>query len=507
VQIGGVVHLPLNDILAHLPPSVSPLVLARPGGTFSLPIQNAVDQLGTGAVRVRFVELRQSAVPGTFSNDTSQDDALIDLPLPQILAAIGPAAFTRRPNQKITAVPDQVTGVFGVKGAAAPRVAARSAPPVSPIPPAPAPVIAQAPAPTPPTPLAPTPSIKPVTPAFVSPPKTASAPTIKPLSPVTTLKPAAPAPLPFASPKPASPLPFATRPAPPPPVPATPQLPIPVGDDRTLVMTVGAVCQTWPDAVRQEIEQQNLGNASILIPINRVETGMKAGRVVFAWSEVLGWLSPACPTPSSQGTVEVELPLSIIAPLFIGKHRGLVPQKRVTVGENIPDLFGGATKSPGSAPAPSPAPAPAAVPATPVAPAPAPVRQAPETSPLGKLFGQPSKLEWSPQDIARQIAALPGVTGSLLATSDGLLVAGQAPAPLATETLAAFLPQVFGRTANYAEEIKFGTLRGVTIITDSGPCAMFKAGTLYLAVVGKPGQSLPEATLIRIAAELTKSNQ
>jgi predicted regulator of Ras-like GTPase activity (Roadblock/LC7/MglB family) len=112
-------------------------------------------------------------------------------------------------------------------------------------------------------------------------------------------------------------------------------------------------------------------------------------------------------------------------------------------------------------------------------------------------------LEWSPQEIARQITALPGVTGSLLATTDGLLVAGQISPPLTGETLAAFAPQVFSRISTYADEIKLGTVRAVTLTTDSGPCAMFGAGQVFIAVVGKPGQTLPEATLLRVAAELT----
>jgi predicted regulator of Ras-like GTPase activity (Roadblock/LC7/MglB family) len=81
------------------------------------------------------------------------------------------------------------------------------------------------------------------------------------------------------------------------------------------------------------------------------------------------------------------------------------------------------------------------------------------------------------------------------------------PPPLEAETLAAFLPQIFGRMSDCAEEVKLGALRAVTVSTDSAPCAMFKAGQLYLAVVGKPGQSLPETMLLRIAAQLAKLNR
>jgi predicted regulator of Ras-like GTPase activity (Roadblock/LC7/MglB family) len=230
----------------------------------------------------------------------------------------------------------------------------------------------------------------------------------------------------------------------------------------------------------------------ISIPLASLENGMKTGRVVIAWGEILGWLNPPASVPSVQGEVELELPLNVIAPLFIAKRRAAAAQTKVTVGEHIPDLFAGVAK-----PAPAPAPV-----VPPPAPAPVPAR-APELSALGRLFGQPTKLEWSPQEIARQITALPGVTGSLLATTDGLLVAGQISPPLTGETLAAFAPQVFSRISTYADEIKLGTVRAVTLTTDSGPCAMFGAGQVFIAVVGKPGQTLPEATLLRVAAELT----
>jgi predicted regulator of Ras-like GTPase activity (Roadblock/LC7/MglB family) len=253
-----------------------------------------------------------------------------------------------------------------------------------------------------------------------------------------------------------------------------------------LVFAIAAICQSWPEAVRQEVEQFDLGAASVAIPMSRLDAGMKVGRVVFKWSELIAWLNTPPSAQSSQGAAEVELPLSVIAPLFIGRYRAGIPRKVVSVGEDVPDLFAGLKKPAAAAPTP----------------APATVHSA-----LGELFGQASKDDWTPQEIVRQIAALPGVSGGLLATADGLLVAGQVAPPLNNETVAAFLPQIFGRMSGYSEEVSLGTLRAVTISTDSAACAMFQAGTLYMAAQGKAGQSLPEATLLRIAAQLAKRNQ
>jgi predicted regulator of Ras-like GTPase activity (Roadblock/LC7/MglB family) len=274
-----------------------------------------------------------------------------------------------------------------------------------------------------------------------------------------------------------------------------------------LVFAIAAICQSWPEAVRQEVEQFNLGGASVAIPMSRLDAGMKVGRVVFKWSELIAWLNTPSPAQTSQGTADVELPLSVVAPLFIGRYRAGVPRKVVTVGENIPDLFGGATKPAAAAPTPAPAPVVAVPVAAPAVAVPAAAAPATVHSALGELFGQPSKDEWTPQEIVQQIAALPGVSGGLLATADGLLVAGQVAPPLNNETLAAFLPQILGRVSSYSQEVSLGTLRAVTISTDSALCAMFKAGTLYMAALSKPGQSLPEATLLRVAAQLAKRNQ
>jgi predicted regulator of Ras-like GTPase activity (Roadblock/LC7/MglB family) len=295
--------------------------------------------------------------------------------------------------------------------------------------------------------------------------------------------------LPFAAPKPASPLPFSTtRPSPPPPPAA---VPAPVGE--TVQTTIAAVSDKWPAPIRQEIEQFKLGGESLSIPIHRLEAGMKIGRVVFTWAELCGWLSAPLPA-TANGESQVELPLHVIAPLFLAKHRPAAARKMVSVGENVPDLFAGLGRPP--APAPT----------SPIAPSAAPTPPASAAAPnvLGEIFGQPSVPDWTPKEIVRQMLALPGVAGALLASNDGLLVAGQMPAPLKTETMAAFLPQVCARVESCTEEMNMGALRALRLSAGQAPCAIFKAGALYLAVLGRPGQTLPEAVLERIAGELAQ---
>jgi predicted regulator of Ras-like GTPase activity (Roadblock/LC7/MglB family) len=106
----------------------------------------------------------------------------------------------------------------------------------------------------------------------------------------------------------------------------------------------------------------------------------------------------------------------------------------------------------------------------------------------------------------QKICDMSGVAGSVITMADGLLVAGQVPAPLKTETLAAFVPQIFSRLTQYAGEMQLGTLNGLTLSAANAPCAVYKAGKLYLGVIGRVGQGLPEPQIQRIAAEIAKRN-
>jgi predicted regulator of Ras-like GTPase activity (Roadblock/LC7/MglB family) len=341
----------------------------------------------------------------------------------------------------------------------------------------------------------------PVAPVPIAPEPAAPIPAPFVTKPLTPVVPSATAPKPTTSiasrsgvTEHVSKLPFATtRPAPPPSAAA------PATASEAVVTTVEAVSGAWPDPVRNEIQQFKLGSASISIPVNRLEAGMKAGRVVFTWAELCGWLNVPIP-PSANGGSSVELPLKVMAPLFLAIPRAAKPRKVVSIGENLPDLFAGQSLPAAPAPAPPAAPLDAPV----VAPPPPTSVVAPDT--LGEILGQPSKADWTPAEIVQSILALPGVAGALLASKDGLLVAGQMPAPLKVEMMAAFLPQMFMHLGGSTEEVQLGTLSTLKLTTDQAICAVFQAGALCLAVVGQPGQTLPEPALERIAGQLAQSN-
>ncbi|MGD0812100.1 MAG: roadblock/LC7 domain-containing protein [Verrucomicrobiota bacterium] len=449
-QAGDAIALQLNDVVARLPASFAPVILSSMTGTFALAVETALAQLASGAVRVPFGDIRRGSPPGTFADNASLDETLVDLPLPKILAAIDPALLARRPGQKQVEVPADISGIFGSKGKGPARTAAPVAPTTLPV------SVAPKPAPAPRMPPAPV--------AF---------PEAAPL-PFVTQKPAAPAlaPVPQTSP------------------------------GGALMVRLSALYEFWPEPIRQEIGQANWSDATVSLPMNHLEAAMKTGRVVFPWGQLIQWLDGSSTSVSTpHRDTALELPLKVIAPLFMDQQRTPVAQKQVSVGENLPNLFAAPGKSTVRV-APAPMPVPAPVPAV-VSPNPAAAALA---DGLGEIFGQPAKKEWSPQEITQKINSLPGVAASLIAMSDGFLVAGALPPPMKSETMAAFLPQIFGRLAHYSTEIQLGPLAALTLQAGQKPCTIFRTGALYLAVLGKPGESLPDAVLLRVAGELAKRN-
>ena len=245
-----------------------------------------------------------------------------------------------------------------------------------------------------------------------------------------------------------------------------------------LGVRLAAVCESWPDAIRQEITRNNLAGANLALPWGRVEAGMKTGRVQLKWGEVGGVGSETSP----HRDLVVELPLKIIAPLFLARNKTAAPQKEISIGANVPNLFAAMGQP--------------LAPVAPMATAPVPV---PSALP-------PADLDWSPSAVAQRVNTMAGVGGCVVALSDGLLVAGHLPLPLKSETLAAFLPQIFGRLASYATEVQLGPISSVTLHAGAVPCVIFKTGSLYLTVLGRAGVALPDAVLRELAAELARRN-
>jgi predicted regulator of Ras-like GTPase activity (Roadblock/LC7/MglB family) len=99
---------------------------------------------------------------------------------------------------------------------------------------------------------------------------------------------------------------------------------------------------------------------------------------------------------------------------------------------------------------------------------------------------------------------LAGVAGAIVTSEDGLSVAAQLPAGLKADNVAAFVPQLFGRMTQYAQDLGAGPVRQISFVCDKTTWQIGKAGTVYLAVVSKSGETVPAAEVEALAQALAK---
>jgi predicted regulator of Ras-like GTPase activity (Roadblock/LC7/MglB family) len=336
-----------------------------------------------------------------------------------------------------------------------------------------------------------------------------------------------------ATARPATPPPRGITPAPsiPAPLPKKtfPLVSKPVGH---LAVPLAAVCPEWVQEVRVQLTDVEVEQHQILVPLELLEPAMKSGRVLFTWEEVASWMQPplAIPPTKKVGEMAVELPLKIIAPLFMGSQRAAT-HKRVAVDETIPDVFnGGSGNGQGngnahgsSSPAPQ-VPSTSRVPTQPERPTlPANTAAVPATRPVAAPLPQAEPAPANQQlaleqvignagsrfgakEIITNAARLPGVSGTLLALSDGLLVTSNTPPSVKADTIAAFLPQMFGRMNQYTKELALGPLQQLTLGVEGAQWHVVKCPNIYFAVLGKHGETLPLNLLAQIAAELSSQS-
>jgi len=506
-----------------------------------IPLSRVKPQLPLGRVEMPLGELRRLG-PTIWRDAPPQDDLLVPLPLEEILKQVGPEHFQRRAGQRRVSVPEEVIGPFGANGhlinIASPHVA--PAPVRAPAPVAPAPMVA---APTaPPAPVVRAEPQKPVSGAALPPlaevKPVASQPAVRATLPA--IKPAAaagpapvlPRPLPGMSPSaPARGAAMAPA-APAPAAPSSegsaaivPRHPEPA-ENAPLVVPLSEIGQQWPAVVRSEMISLGLEGASVALPFEVVGEALKTGLIQFAWKQIVDWTQPrpaAAPSAETAATL-LELPLPVVAPLFMARVRKSSAQKTIAVASDIPDVFGRngkngwnvATQSQasaatplGHAPGPSTSPVlPASatsVPSTTPAKAPA-VSGAGTAIDLNAVLGPPQK-RFQAREVVLNLTRLPGVAGVLLAMNDGLLVTSTLPPKIKSEMLAAFLPQMFGRMSQYAREIGMSAVGSLSFSVEEGVWQVLRQSNVFLAVLCRPDQTLPMGPLAAIGAELNKQQQ
>jgi predicted regulator of Ras-like GTPase activity (Roadblock/LC7/MglB family) len=619
-------QLPLQSILAALPMDLRAKVIVSPppGTMVSLPLEKILKQLAFGSVKISFDELRE-AIPGVFVNSGGEHDhKTVTLPLNEILTRLNPGRLSRRTEQKQFEVADEIVGPFGgstsgVKISAGTKptpsttlTARTDTPPMRTLTPTPSAPVQPPPVAPPPPPFVPrtaapgtsiTPkpsslshdtsfafkaaipsnhgaSATPPAPAPAQPPPVTPPPppfvprsvtpgtsiTPKPysLTPDTSLAANSATPHQNGAPKPATPI---SAPTPTPaPAPASPAPSIPT-DQASIAAPLAALSEHWPEGLRLEIIQSNLGNAQVLLPVNLIEPALKRGRITFAWQTLRPWIKPTSPPASVHDNIELELPLSVIAPLFFTRQKTAARvQPSTTTPSDIPNLFFGvppsrpATPQPPAAkkpepqvvrpkpetPAIRPVPEPQAIrpktepqlirpmpePQTihplpeprPIRPAPAPVDAKstdsnyyawgndtdgiPADETAFKHIQKPAtdftSRRATPKEIVEQAISLPGVVGVLVALPDGLRVASQIPPEFNADTMAAFLPQIFDRVSQSTKELRMGALNNFNFTVGNVPWKIFRVNAVYFAAFGNAGEALPSAQLAALAAELDR---
>lgn len=296
----------------------------------------------------------------------------------------------------------------------------------------------------------------------------------------------------------------------------------------TISAPLGAFMEKWPEPLRQEIAQNNLLNALVALPLNLLEPAMKRGQVAFSWRDLRSWIqsAPAAVTQSTHDSLELELPLKVVTPLFLGRHTAPAQTpSRVAVDQSIPSPFSSAATPEAITPVITPFIAPAS--------APAPNPAGPSTKKVDAKLSETNFYVWddtsdkpsldeseykrtqapatdftsrhaTPKEIVARAVNLPGVAGVVVALCDGLMIASQVPQHLNADTAAAFLPQIFDRVAQCTRELRMGVLNNLKFTVGNVPWHIFHVNAIYFAAFGRAGESLPTAQLASLAGELDR---
>lgn len=545
------VGVPLQPIVDGLNSELAARVRSKNVGDtmVNIAVEKVLSQLAQGQVRVPFGDVRKSA-PQFFTPESDFDRISVSIPLNEILSRINPALLIRRTASRVVEVPDDITSPFSGKGEGL-SLSANAGKPSTPSASTPATRRPVSSSPKPIAPSSPTPvSFAPLKHPAQSPTPTA---TDVPEQVFAFTKPA-------AAPQQTTPAPQAVQVAP------------AVNNAPAITLPLSTLSEAWPQSVRLEIAQSNLAQSQVGLPVDSVEAALKRGRVAFTWKTLRGWIRPATPgVVSAHDAVELELPLKVVAPLFLSrKQASATSPSKVAVDEAIPNIFFGFPQ-PESAPTQSPPPAAPARPSLIAPQNPSPAAQAPASfgltpsapAPTASLAAASSAVAaaaasaaaaaatvnaaaskiadtnyylWeeasetkmlhiqalkqkgtnsteftkrysSPNEIVDRAASLDGVAGVIVALPDGLMVANRLPSDVNGDTLAAFLPQIFSKVSSCTKELRMGDLNNVSFTVGNVPWKIFRVNAIFFAAFGTAGHPMPTAQLASLAGELDRKSK
>ena len=531
----GIVRITFGE-LRHAAPGVFAPQADRDTVLVPLPLAEILARLNPALITRRRVQ-RKVEVPAEISSpfDAGGQGLVFSVgPSQPTPAASGPLARQLTPAAPATPAPAR-GAITSVPAATPPAASTPPAPRAITMPSAP-PVWSKAPPASVPSPLTFKPPIAPqhppanlqppaklTPPASIQPPPASNHQPIRVQPPIKVQLPApAPAPAPSsARPAPISPAfrmvpslndsaapvdaPAPAQPLAPPPS-AAPAAPASsASETESLTVGITSLAEGWPDAVRKDIVGLNLVDARVALPVNVVEQALKQGRIAFSWKTLRSWIRPLpLPTVSAHDSLVLELPLKVVAPLFLARQREKTKdQNKISIDDEIPNLFFGFPQTE----------APNAAVTSPRASADtnyyvwddaSEMVQEDETtikrrpSPGTKFVAKYA----TPNEIVSRAAALDGVAGALIALPDGLMVASRLSSDLNADTLAAFLPQIFGKVSQCTKELRMGDLNNLNFTVGNVPWKIFRVNAIFFAAFGRAGAPLPTAQLAALASEL-----
>lgn len=531
----GRLRLPLRLVMQQLPPELQSRVCA-PGSAEEIPIvrQTVLPQLARGVVKVRFGELRLAA-PHLFVPQADRDEVTVILPLGEILARVEPALIKCQRARKRIEVPADMPPPFdaGGKPPALTPPDAVGCPAADVTLPNPNDEEPEATQPkgaepaninAPPEAMADGPQVSAQlpgprisSPRLSGPARASLGSNLQGLTVVGRAgKRAADVPARAISPLEPRPTVVAKKMGPP---------VVRSADGSSLEVSLSTVWQNWPAAVRDEVVQMGLQEATLALPMDTVRQGLKRGLLSYSWKTLRGWVIPAVPTAvSANDPMHLTLPLVLIAPAFLSLQGDTVQRRKLTLDATIPDLFQIGSQPKPAAPAPAPAAAtevsapptrPAAEPApvlklarepnpvVPAAPAPesavapTPVAEpgAGGITPLFRKETPAQPIPFTPEEIVYRATALKGIAGAVVTLADGLPVANRLPAGASAEALAALVPQLYNRVGASLKEFQMGELTRLRFCAEEVPWEIFRIGKVYVAAYGRVGESFPEEDL------------
>ena len=297
-----VVEIPFKSLFARLHPSVQALPHTMPEAEafFKLPLKVVHDQFSRGVIRIPMTQFRAFSPPGVFPPaPVSEGEQKVELPLGEIVPRLKPSQFPARKTLRKVEAPADIAPIFGPNGAPpgtvkVSEVRAKTS----------AEKLVEQPQAVTASPMAPD-----------SAGRSALVEASIPLVPkAVELPPPTPAPA-FASSQTA---------------PAENQEPIrapgldpalatfkPQPKANVFSIPVMDMASYWAGKGRSELS--GLYRHTLEIPLDKIEQGLKRGRLLFKWAELKTWirLAPGTTLEALADEMEVELPLQVVAPRYL----------------------------------------------------------------------------------------------------------------------------------------------------------------------------------------------